>query len=152
MTFPSPCPASDQLRALLDGVLGDREQAELERHLDECQACPRALEQLAAGAASFADTARRLAEAVRPGASAEGSIWRRLAAQMGGRDEDPTGEIPGDLDALAERDDWLGLLGPAPRPGVRGTLAQYEVLDRIGQGGMGMVLKALDPALSRLVA
>ena len=46
----------------------------------------------------------------------------------------------------------LDFLVPSEHPGSLGRLGPYEVLDRIGQGGMGVVLKALDPRLNRIVA
>jgi tetratricopeptide (TPR) repeat protein len=38
------------------------------------------------------------------------------------------------------------------RPGSIGRIGSYEVLDQVGRGGMGIVLKALDPRLDRIVA
>ena len=46
----------------------------------------------------------------------------------------------------------LYFLHPADRPDLLGTLGEYEVQEVIGQGGMGVVLKAFEPALHRLVA
>ncbi len=43
-------------------------------------------------------------------------------------------------------------LRPADRPAILGLLGAYEVREVIGQGGMGVVLKAYEPALHRLVA
>ena len=43
-------------------------------------------------------------------------------------------------------------LAPPVRPGTLGRLGPYEVIERIGQGGMGMVFKALDERLNRIVA
>src|SRR5689334_2163416 len=127
MRSPSPCPASDRLRALLDGVPPEPEQAELAQHLDDCEACQRALERLAAGDASFDETARRLAEADRSAGSDDPWILRDLEAWLRAPDEEPTGDCFGDHAPEAERSAWLGFLGPAPRPGLLGTLAQYEV-------------------------
>jgi len=46
----------------------------------------------------------------------------------------------------------LDFLQPSTKPGSIGTLAHYEVLQVIGQGGFGIVLKAFDEKLHRLVA
>src|SRR5262249_34245607 len=43
-------------------------------------------------------------------------------------------------------------LPAATRADLLGTLGQYEVSEVIGQGGMGVVLRAFDPALRRVVA
>jgi serine/threonine protein kinase len=46
----------------------------------------------------------------------------------------------------------LDFLTPSPKPGSLGRLDHYEVLAVVGQGGMGIVLKAFDETLHRVVA
>src|SRR5262245_61116802 len=67
------------------------------------------------------------------------------------------GEAP--LDARPEeglgsdtRADDLGFLDPSDEPGSLGQLGHYQVSAIIGRGGMGIVLRAFDEKLHRLVA
>lgn len=63
--------------------------------------------------------------------------------------ETPAGgrRLDGTIDELR-----LDFLTPSDKPGCIGTLGPYEVLNVIGRGGMGIVLRALDPKLNRIVA
>jgi WD40 repeat protein len=69
-----------------------------------------------------------------------------LAPEPGPGQETPT-ELPaaGDGDAL-------GFLAPPRQPGALGRLDHYAVLEIVGQGGMGVVLRAFDEKLHRVVA
>jgi serine/threonine protein kinase len=55
-------------------------------------------------------------------------------------------------DSIAPGHDVLSILEPAEKPDQLGKLDQYEILQVVGKGGMGVVLKAFDPKLHRLVA
>jgi serine/threonine-protein kinase len=119
--------SNELLESALSGDLPPEREEWLQHHLDECQACATVLHQLAGGDA-----------------------WRRETAAMLTTD---------DLDkALRARDEWSSVdftvehLEPADDPHLLGRLGGYDVLEIIGHGGMGVVIKAFDPELKRLVA
>ncbi len=62
------------------------------------------------------------------------------------QDQQPTFDCP-DLKKLLRE-----ILTPSDEPGCLGTLQQYQVQEVIGSGAMGVVLKAYEPSLSRMVA
>jgi serine/threonine-protein kinase len=122
----NPC-SSAVLESALAGNLPPNDEDALHRHLGECEACSAALERMAGGTALCKEAASLLVE-----------------------DE---------LDAaLPPRDEWSAVdftvehLEPADEPNVLGRLGGYDVLDIIGHGGMGVVLKAFDRELKRCVA
>jgi WD40 repeat protein/serine/threonine protein kinase len=73
-------------------------------------------------------------------------------AQAPGATPDPASGIPGARPADAGDGDALGFLAPPRKEGALGRLDHYEVLEVVGQGGMGIVLRAFDEKLHRIVA
>ena len=64
----------------------------------------------------------------------------------------------GDAQTHASRQEWIGreavltVLDPPTDSSCIGSLGPYQILEVIGRGGMGLVLKGLDPVLRRVVA
>jgi Protein kinase domain len=135
------CPDPARWSDLLDRRLPESVADTLCSHLETCPGCQSTLERLTAGEATWADTARILEQ--RPGPALRQAI-ERLKAE---------GEVGLDTDGPATSGAaTLPFLRPSANPEHLGQLGPYEVLGVLGRGGMGVVLKALDPALRRMVA
>lgn len=79
----------------------------------------------------------------------EKSVPERLSERIG------DAEAPGatESEAPANRgEEKLAFLDPSDNPDSLGRLSHYEVLEIIGLGGMGIVLRAFDEKLHRVVA
>ncbi len=126
---PTPCDP-DRLRRLLDDRLDEAEQSEMAGHLAACDGCRRTLDRMAAGT----------------------RWWRDARAFLGEAEPSPDHDATSAHPDRPEADDPLDFLAPSDDPAHLGRIGPYEVVDVIGRGGMGLVLKALDPSLNRFVA
>jgi WD40 repeat protein len=171
------CPEPELLARLLAGTLKEKEQRELTAHLDHCPRCRAELERLASGEEAWKETARRFGEqANRESESILQEVLARLRKSGTGEQtraeseksaDDPLSflrfnqgwgkHLSEDInrvigDAMKSVDEALAFLRPPREPEKFGNLAHYEVMQDIGHGGMGVVLKAFDPRLHRVVA
>jgi hypothetical protein len=116
-----------RLRLLAEDRLPADEVAGLEEHLQQCAHCRAALDDMA-----------------------DSEPWIGAVREYLG--SDPTGPYDSGPPSVFGVDDVLKALAPSDWPDSIGRLGTYEVKGVIGRGGMGVVLKAFDPALHRNVA
>lgn len=142
-TAPGDCPDSDVLSAFYLGKLPAAALDAVGEHLAGCADCTAILD----GVTDRDD--RLVSELRRPARPSTLSAEERQRAAMLADNADPQrttaigpGATPGPTPAPS---------GFAPAPHA-GQLGQYELLDKLGEGGMGQVFKARHVLMNRVVA
>ena len=120
----------DRLRQLLDGGLEPSIETDVTQHVGKCEVCRRQLESFAADESWWQGTRDALSDA-----SDSNGVWSL---------PEPADNTPPNIP--------LDFLSPSDNPAMLGRLGEFEILEWIGCGGMGIVLKGYDHELNRYVA
>jgi len=138
------CPNPAQLARLLDGQAPQAEQPQLVAHLESCELCQRELERVAAGGMTWDAVASQLKPSADVKPTQLVAAMAQLKAHGADSSEAPQMNHSPDLPA--------GFFAPPREPGHLGWLGDYDVVEEIGRGAMGIVLRAFDTRLHRVVA
>jgi len=130
------CLGTDDSLAFLRGQLEAAEEQLVVSHLEECELCRRQIESTAADRDAWHEVSELL----------ELDPWRISVQKYNAADRAITPTVSLQINQVIE------LLQPTDDPKMLGRLGAYEISGVIGGGGMGVVLKATDRSLDRIVA
>lgn len=133
-SYPTICDAQ-WIERFLDHQLTEEQEDAFEQHLNDCVVCRDKLESVAASDEIWMGLRE--------------SLVHVLKDELDSREQPETSV---GLEQVISRQSILELLAPTDDERMLGRLGPYEVVGIVGAGGMGVVLKALDPSLNRYVA
>jgi len=124
------CFDKEVLHRFLDESLEAGEESQVTSHIGSCEKCRQELGKLAGNE----------------------TVWTEIQDHLA----EPSVEDAAEHDAMKDQQRALravkGMLAPTDNPEMMGRIGPYEVCGVIGRGSSGIVVKALDPRLSRYVA
>jgi serine/threonine protein kinase len=144
LTSSAVCPDSARLHQFLEERLQAEDSAMVAHHVNACPRCQEALDNLtSAGEITWPKMVPYFDQRAESETALQEAMLQ-LGAQLSVTGLPAAPDVPDKVS--------LDFLTPSENPEHLGRLGQYEVLEVIGRGGMGLVLKAFDPALQRIVA
>jgi len=131
----------NRLDAFVRGELSEQQESELTAHLDQCATCGEELERRVAAADQWREASELLTYRT-----------RRFNVVELANDPSTNGSFATSTTFAGQMDQVVSMLAPTDDPEMLGRIGGYEVSGVIGCGGMGVVFKAHDRSLDRVVA